>query len=373
MKNHPEEGHHSNLLRGLQVSSITLIDPRRISFSRHDHPEEIQEIWKSLEKGYHYVFQRYEFIRHWCDIVAPSTHARPAIFLLSWNDEPALILPLCVVKERGLNFLEFMDGGVSDYNAPVLASCLSNCKFLDFHDVWKRIMNSLPEIDGARLRKMPRDIMGIPNPMLQLGCRHNETSGYYLDLLGSSDKARTLVKEASKKYRRLCRTHEVTMNLQGGNADLLDLLIGFRDSKYRWNPPNKLALIQFYRALLQQTNLTRMFWICVDSQLIAAQFALVSEDVCTGIIVGYSPAWADFSPGRILLSQIIGRLKEEGFSAFDGGYGNEAYKQAYSSHERALNSSSAGTSIRGRIYLRGYWLTRQAYRTMRQKWYPQRS
>lgn len=113
--------------------------------------------------------------RHWLDAWyrAFDTLA-PLIAVISdtATQNHVALVPLICREQNGIRLVEFADLGVSDFNAPILAPDAPR----DFAGV--RTMNSallaalhrLPDRpDLIRLKKMPTEIQGRPNPLVAFG------------------------------------------------------------------------------------------------------------------------------------------------------------------------------------------------------------
>ncbi|HJS88086.1 MAG TPA: hypothetical protein VJ779_21750, partial [Acetobacteraceae bacterium] len=179
-----------------------------------DRPEAVRSAWTGLEaEGFCLPFQRYLWAEGWCAALAPTLRARPAIVLVSRSATPVLLLPLCVVQRGPVRSLEFMDGGVSDYNAPVLSGPAAGLGAPAFAVLFGRILHVVPRHDCILLRRMPAEVGGAPNPLLGLS-RHlcpEEEVGHRVPLDPVRELACCPLREAAKKRRRLARSHQIEL------------------------------------------------------------------------------------------------------------------------------------------------------------------
>jgi CelD/BcsL family acetyltransferase involved in cellulose biosynthesis len=328
-----------------------------------DRPEAVRSIWMGLEaEGLCLPFQHYKWVEQWCAMLAPMLRARPRIVLVSRSDSPVLILPFCIMRRGPVRSLEFMDGGVNDYNAPVLSGLAAQLDAPAFTALFRRILRALPPHDCVQLRKMPTEVGGAPNPLLWLSRRlcQEEVLGHRVPLDTFRELARGPLKEAAKKRRRLARSHRIELEVDGGDLAAFDALIGWKRSQYPGGLLDNERVVEFYRSLMQRGDLVRVFRICIDNTVVAAQYAVVSGRTCIGLITGYDPDWHEVSPGKLLTTGLLEYLHREGFVIFDAGRGSEAYKAEYGEAWQPLYRHRRAVTPVGMAFLVSYYIARRA-------------
>jgi CelD/BcsL family acetyltransferase involved in cellulose biosynthesis len=337
-----------------------------------DRPEAVRPAWTELEaEGLCLPFQRYLWAERWCAALAPALGAQPAIALVSCAAAPVLLLPLCVVRRGPVRSLEFMDGGLSDYNAPVLSAPAARLGAPAFAALFGRVLQALPRHDCVQLRRMPAQVGGAPNPLLGLS-RHpcpEEEVGHRVPLDTLRGLAHGPLREAAKKRRRLARSHRVELVADGDAQAAFDALVGWKRSQYPGGLLDDARVVDFYRGLLGSGGLARLFRLCVDGAVVAAQYAVVSGGggqgaaggrTCVGLITGYDPAWHAVSPGKLLTAALLEHLRGEGFAAFDAGRGREAYKADYGGAWQPLYRHGRAATPVGLAFLAAQHAARRA-------------
>ena len=68
-----------------------------------------------------------------------------------------MLLPLCLIRKRGIVTVEFPDLDVSDYNAPILAPDFLPTKD-EFAALWGSILQALPRADMIKFEKIPETV-----------------------------------------------------------------------------------------------------------------------------------------------------------------------------------------------------------------------
>src|SRR5687767_7242934 len=86
------------------------------------HCDDIRDVWlRFQEDACCYGFQSHAWISTLLETVGQSAAIRPAIVrVASPAGEPLMLVPLMVRHRYGMTFLEFIDFGLTDYNAPLI-------------------------------------------------------------------------------------------------------------------------------------------------------------------------------------------------------------------------------------------------------------
>jgi CelD/BcsL family acetyltransferase involved in cellulose biosynthesis/GNAT superfamily N-acetyltransferase len=107
--------------------------------------------------------------------------------------------------------------------------------------------------------------------------------------------------------------------------DFYDIRIGgiharcpFRDD------PRKRS---FFRALMAHRGLLHVAVMKVGQQLIAAHIGIRNKDEVIMVLVGHSPFFGDYSPGKLHTLQLGLMLHQQGFASIDLTPGGDAYKE----------------------------------------------
>lgn len=70
--------------------------------------------------------------------------------------------------------------------------------------------------------------------------------------------------------------------------------------------------------------------------LLAVHFGGLADEGLYSWVAAYDPAFGRYSPGRLLLEDILRHCQERGHREFDFGIGHSSYKWHYASHSRTL-------------------------------------
>src|SRR5919198_6181376 len=143
---------------------------------------EFEDFWPSndrLGRSQCYVFQCADFLKVWCDTIGHARRTTPFFVAALNNQDRALALfPFGIETRSGVRILTFLDGGVCDYNSPVVFpenGELDSAALQEMFDSLKRI---LPRFDIVVLEKMPNTIHTVCNPLTRLRVTKYRESGY---------------------------------------------------------------------------------------------------------------------------------------------------------------------------------------------------
>ena len=148
------------------------------------------ELWPRTDWGrqaHYYAFQCADVLQVWCDTVGKARGTR-ALFVAVSDDlgRPMLLLPLGIERQRSrVRILRFLDGGVCDYNAPVVFEPRRRWGRETLERLWRELIHALPRFDIAEFEKMPADVCGVPNPLIDLGVVPSADLGHSVSIASS--------------------------------------------------------------------------------------------------------------------------------------------------------------------------------------------
>ena len=308
--------------------------------------------------------------RHWLDAWYGAFDApAPLIAVISdtATQGPVALVPLICREQNGILVVEFADLGVSDYNAPILAPDAPH----DFAGV--RAMNRtllaalrrLPDRpDLIRLKKMPAEIQGRPNPLVAAGWTGScSLKGNLIEVGGDFQAYRYSIRKM-----QLPRCWRVFTRFPGARfqiATTVDQALRFLDVMDVQQRERMKKLGQ--RFVLDDISHAR-FYRDVVRRGVAEGYAVVSALICDDGIVAttmgirngnhYSllrtsnagSRWSNCSPGLLCVEQTMAGLHEQGVREFDLSIGNYDYKLRFGAKPLPLTDVSIALSWRGVPY-----------------------
>lgn len=276
------------------------------------------------------------------------------------SGKPLLFLPLCLERRLGVQLLQFPDGGVCDYCAPVIRpGHVFDPR--DFGTLWQKILSRLPSVDLIDLRNLPDRIIETPNPFLGLGLGPVQGFGSYIRIdddwqsYSREPSRRALLSQAARKLRKLSRNQAVTF--VEAHQKAIDFILEQKSRQYlRTLGKDVMAMPgyqPFFRLIAAPEQLGR---------LSTFDCLMVGDEMAVGHL-GYATANRDYyiltatnydlfgkhSLGTSLFSRLLQKSVAKGNKIFDLGIGSEAYKDLWATGRYRLYSYLEPLTARGRL------------------------
>ena len=337
--------------------------------------------WEALEK-HGTPFQTRAWILPWRRIVAPKFGAAPVYVTVRdrGTGRALLFFPLCLRRRHGLATIEFPDLGLSDYNAPLLASDL-DLNACELRELWDAIRRALPPADIVRFDKVPLTVRGRDNPIARLDwMRPMELCAWALRLPATREayekdvldrKAR---KEHRRKRKRLAQhtgafalVHAATPSDGGAIFDALrdERWARFRRTK-RADVLEDPCFLAFYRAVAfdSWSPFVDLAALMAGDKILATLFALRHEGAYLLLMHSFEPTLEAFSPSIVAIDEMVTHLIASGVRVFDFTVGNEAYKLEFGVRKTPLVRGLYPLSLRGKLYAAAYACAKRGQRAL---------
>ncbi len=314
-----------------------------------------------------YVFQSREFLDIWLDTIGRASRIESYFIVVRDTDgQPVLYLPLIIETKFNVRLLRFMDCGVADYNAPIVAPNRMLSR-QEFHEVWADVLALLPSFDVIDLTKIASDVAGAVNPLTYLDCTPFGESGHSLVLTRLRDQTDT--RRSVARLRRKLQSCTKGLNQVGepsfvvnpaaAEAALLtERLLELKRRKYqRTSVPDFLAapgVERFYREMMKPGRLgkiSHLSALTVGDTVVSAHLGFIGRGRFYYMFPAYDTAFGRYRVGHLLLQHLIDLSVAQNFDAFDLGIGDASYKNKWANHHLALHSHQRAITAAGRIYL----------------------
>ena len=314
-----------------------------------------------------HVFQSREFLDIWLDTIGKASRVEPYFVVVRDRDgRPVLYLPLIIETKFNVRLLRFMDCGVADYNAPIVAADRALSR-QEFHEVWADVLALLPGFDVIDLKKIASDVAGAINPLTYLDCTPFGESGHAIVLTRLRDQTDT--RRAVARQRRKLQSYakglsqigepRFIVNPDGSEAArLTEQLFELKRRKYqRTSTPDFLAapgVERFYRAMTSPGRLgtiSHLSALTVDDAAASAHLGFIGRGRFYYIFPAYDTAFGRHRVGHLLLQHLIDQSVAQDFTTFDLGIGDDSYKNKWATHHLALQSHQRAVTAAGRVYL----------------------
>jgi CelD/BcsL family acetyltransferase involved in cellulose biosynthesis len=314
-----------------------------------------------------YIFQSREFLDLWLDTIGKASRIEPCFVVVKDADgRPVLYLPLIIETKFNVRLLRFMDCGVADYNAPIVAADRTLSR-QEFHEVWADVLARLPGFDVIDLKKIAGDVAGAVNPLTYLDCAPFGESGHAIVLTRLRD--RTDTRRAEVRLRRKLQSYANGLSQIGEPrfivnpeaaeaARVAERLLELKRRKYqRTSTPDFLAapgVERFYREMMSPARLgtiSHLSALTVGDTVASAHLGFIGRGRFYYIFPAYDTAFGRHRVGHLLLQHLIDQTLTQDFETFDLGIGDASYKNKWATHHLALQSHERAVTAAGRVYL----------------------
>jgi CelD/BcsL family acetyltransferase involved in cellulose biosynthesis len=314
-----------------------------------------------------YIFQSREFLDIWLDTIGKASRVEPCFVVVRDADRrPVLYLPLIIETKFNVRLLRFMDCGVADYNAPIVAADRTLSR-QEFHDVWADVLALLPGFDVIDLKKIASDVAGAVNPLTYLDCTPFGDSGHAIALTRLRDQTDT--RRAVVRLRRKLQTHAKGLSQIGEPrfivnpdaaeaAPVAERLLELKRQKFqRTSTPDFLSapgVERFYREMMSPGRLgtiAHLSALTIGDTVASAHLGFIGRGRFYYIFPAYDTAFGRYRVGHLLMQHLIDQSVAQDFDAFDLGIGDASYKNKWATHHLALHSHERAATAAGRVYL----------------------
>ena len=166
---------------------------------------DLAEFWPTTDmprEARCYAFQCADFIQVWCNTIGQARKTKTFFVAVFGNhNRPLALFPLGIEVRHGIKILTFLDGGVSDYNAPILFPGVEAWGSDAVQAIWNSL-RKVCEYDVAVLEKLPDKIGDLTNPLNFLSTSEYPRRGYLVSLTEKWDETASKRLPHSQDSRR---------------------------------------------------------------------------------------------------------------------------------------------------------------------------
>jgi CelD/BcsL family acetyltransferase involved in cellulose biosynthesis len=330
-------------------------------------------------------YQRYAFVAAWLGAIGKAQAIEPLIVALRDDRGRASgILPLALSSRRGLRTAAFVGGKHANFHMGVFRRGLA----IDREAVAELLARiaRLVGLDALLLVNQPEAWQGEPNPLAALGQQESPSRGHATRLGRPFEQwfaahySADARKKLRKKTRRLAENGPVSTIVARDEAAVGRALAAFFAQKQAQAEAAgrvddfDAADVQRFLEMLA-TGLPRvdpvleLHALLCGERIVAVFGGLAAGDRFCGMITSHDvdPAIARFSPGELLILEVVRNFTERGFSTFDLGVGEARYKDAICEIEERLSDSAIGFTARGRLVARLFLLRQTIKRWIKRR------
>ena len=312
-----------------------------------------------------FAFQCAEVLELYCDTFIPAVLANPwFVAIVNESNEPLALFPFMIEYRSHIRTLRFLDGGLSEHNAPVIFPLAREWNAETAETIWRGLCKSLP-FDIAVLEKVPEFVGDLRNPLCFLNMSPQGQSSYQLALSETWDELSAKLprrSELARKSLRLRKRGTISFEM-AETPEQYDILVAAllrqkkrRDMELRGydslNRPGFHPYLKAARELIYPTGPVAMVALKVNDTIVATQWGYIVGSRFYCVIPSFEAGeWYRYSPFFQLVDHMLEWCSTKGLSTFDFGFGYAAYKLEYCDASTLLYQAEIPATLRGRLYL----------------------
>jgi CelD/BcsL family acetyltransferase involved in cellulose biosynthesis len=325
--------------------------------------------WRGLEQsnGLYTPYQRFDFLKAWQQRVGECNRIRPFI-VIAYDRErrPLLLLPLRVKSEGGAGVARFLGGKHATFNMALWRGDFAAAATSADLNALLAMIRVHGGADVLALTQQPRRWLDVANPFALLphqlsanDCPLLKMAPQQLPAARISNSFRRRLKGKERKLQALPGYRTL---LAASDADITRLLDWFFTVK-----PQRMAAQQLpnvfadpgIEAFIRDACITKLAGggHAIDIH------ALECGDEVIAIFAGVADAHrfsmmfntytlsgnAKYSPGLILMRDIIDYYAQRGVTSLDLGIGSDDYKRLFCKDDEPIFDSFLPLSVRGQV------------------------
>lgn len=329
-----------------------------------------QAVWRVLETPEHLStpYQRFDFQAAWQRHVGQREGLRPFIVVAyDADNQPLMLLPLGACHENGATVARYLGGKHVTFNMPLWRpDFAASATKADLDALLLGIEKHSEKVDMLALAQQPQSWMGVPNPMALLPSQASTNDCPLLTMVPNAEPASRI----SNSFRRRLKGKERKLQAMPGyryflastDAEIKRVLDAFFATKplrmAEQNLPNVFAdpgIEDFIREACNAPLATGGHAIEIHAlecnEEVIAIFAGVADGHRFSMMFNtYTMSGnSKFSPGLILMRDIIDHYAGKGYTSLDLGIGSDDYKRLFCKGDELIFDSYLPLTLRGKI------------------------
>ena len=346
-----------------------------------------EPVWRTLEAVSTLAtpYQTFEFLNAWQTAFGLHDGAAPFIVVAyDVHNRPVVLLPLAIGRENGAQVARFMGGKHPTFNMPVWQAAFA--AFATASDV-AAIINAIRQeadgIDVLALTQQPKQWRGVSNPFAQLA---GQPSANPVPSMSMTPAAKPEDRVSASTRRRLRNKERKLKALPGyrysvaeTDADIERLLDAFFIVK-----PQRMALLRLPNVFADDATNKFVRDACaaklpsgrraIELHALECDAEMISICACVADGQRFSTMFntytisenARYSPGLILLREMVDHYGELGYTSYDFGVGYDEYKTTFCKEDEPIVDSFIPLTARGKFAALGMSSLTHAKRLVKQ-------
>jgi len=326
-----------------------------------------EAIWRGLEAQLSTPYQRFDFLGHWQRLVGKRDGLKPFI-VIAYDGErrPLLLLPLALQRKHGIRTVRFMGGKHATFNMALWDRDFAAAATAADLDALLAAIRARAAADVLALTQQPLRWQDFANPMALLP-RQPSVNDCPLLAMTPGDAPAVLISNSFRrrlkgKERKLQPLSGYRYHVATSDAEIERLLDWFFSVKPLRMAEQRLPNVFAEPGVEDFIRDTCMARLAGDGRVIDIH-ALECDDEVIAIYAGVADGHrfsmmfntytmsgnSRYSPGLILMRNIIDDYAGRGYRALDLGIGSDHYKRLFCKSEEPIFDCFIQLSPRGKI------------------------
>ena len=323
--------------------------------------------WRGLEQQFCTPYQRFDFLRAWQREVSEREGLAPFIVIaFDAERQPLLLLPLALRQAYGARCVHFMGGKHSTFNMALWDRDFALSATQADLEALVAALSERCEADVLALHQQPLRWRDAPNPLALLPHQSSANDCPVL-VMESGAAPATLISNSFRrrlkgKERKLQQLPGYRYHVANSEADITRLLDWFFRIKPLRMAEQKLPDVfaepgveEFVRSactrpLPNGNHVIDIHALECDEEVIAIFAGVADGHRFSMMFNTYTmSASSKYSPGLILMRDIIDHYAGKDYRAFDLGIGSDDYKRLFCKSDEPIFDSFIPLSQRGKL------------------------
>jgi CelD/BcsL family acetyltransferase involved in cellulose biosynthesis len=326
-----------------------------------------ETVWRGLETQFSTPYQRFDFLGPWQRQVGARESLSPFIVIAHDAERrPLLLLPLALRRRHGIGTACFMGGKHATFNMALWDGDFAAGATLADLDALLAGIRQRGEADVLALTQQPQRWQDLPNPMARLPQQPSVNDCPLLatapgaapsDLISNSFRRRLKGKERKLQTLAGYRYHIATSDTE--IKQLLDWFFAVKPLRMAEQKLPNVFADPGVEDFIRDACMTKLAGggRAIDIHALACDDEMIA--IFAGVADGYRFSMmfntytmsgsSRYSPGLILMRNIIDHYAGRGYRALDLGIGSDDYKRLFCKSDEPIFDSFIPLSLRGRV------------------------
>lgn len=330
--------------------------------------DEIQKFWSDLEDRSNLgPFQSFGWVKHWLSTVGlPVYDIEVFVVCIFVNEHIEAILPMGIVKKNKFSKLEWLGGIHCDYMGPLVAED-SIFFYSNFNSIWREVLTALPKIDVVSFRNQPLKLGSQNNPFCSMRHSREYSNSYQANFEGSWSQfkgsiSKKVLNDSIRQRKRLSSLgilKFVVLDKSEDKSLFYKKLFAFKSLRYAEMGVEDILKPKehkdFYLGMPESINKftsVHCAALMLDDEIIALHWGVIQKKTFYYLMPANSSGkWSKYSPGKLLLEELLFWCHENKISIFDFTSGDEMYKKIWTNASLSLINTLTPITLKGYIYV----------------------